>query len=91
MPESEDFDIDLLTDELHGWLSSKLTEAYQMNAPNDQAKQQQAGQAQQIMNQTVASVVQEKQSKEGVYAEAEQPQQDSPMAYAINLIKKYNK
>jgi hypothetical protein len=91
MPESEDFDIDRLTDELHGWLSSKLTEAYQMNAPNDQAKQQQAGQAQQIMNQTVASVEQEKQNKEGVYAEAEQPQQDSPMAYAINLIKKYNK
>tara|TARA_R110000764_G_scaffold129706_2_gene217497 strand:+ start:4900 stop:7512 length:2613 start_codon:yes stop_codon:yes gene_type:complete len=77
MPESKSFDIDYLTDELHGWLGSKLTEAYEKNKP--QQPQQKGDAAQGIMNETTASVEEEKKNKEGVYAEnGEQPQQPAP-------------
>tara|TARA_Y100001963_G_scaffold43258_1_gene60650 strand:- start:353 stop:3250 length:2898 start_codon:yes stop_codon:yes gene_type:complete len=105
MPESPSFDIDYLTDELHGWLTSKLTEAYEKNKP---AQPEQKGEAAQgIMNETLANVEQEKENKEGVYAEegAEQPAmqpqgmpapQESPMMYrsprrAREILKKLNK
>ena len=98
MPESSNFDIDALTDELHGWLSSKLTDAY--NASSPQQKQQMAQQneqnTQQIMNQTLANVEQEKQNKQGVYAEnPQQQQQGSPLTQkssrALELLRKYSK
>jgi hypothetical protein len=97
MPESPSFDIDLLTDELHGWMKAKLDEAYSKNLP--QQPQQRGDKAQQIMNQTVQNVEQEKQNKQGVYAEQsqqpqqpQQPQQGSPMAYtskSLKLIEKF--
>ena len=73
MPESPSFDIDYLTDELHGWLSSKLTEAYEKNVPQEPEKP--GGAAQGIMDKTLTGVEEEKKNKEGVYAEGgEQPQ-----------------
>ena len=77
MPESPKFDIDYLTDELHGWLTSKLTESYTQNAP--QQPEQKGDAAQGIMDQTLAGVEEEKKNKQGVYAEGgEQPQQPAP-------------
>ena len=77
MPESPSFDIDYLTDELHGWLTSKLTESYNKNAP--QQPKQKGDAAQGIMDQTLAGVEEEKKNKQGVYAEGgEQPQQPVP-------------
>jgi hypothetical protein len=70
MPESPKFDIDLLTDELHGWLTSKLKEAYDQNVPEQ--PEQKGDKAQGIMDETLANVEQEKQNKEGVYAESEE-------------------
>ena len=85
MPESPKFDIDYLTDELHGWLTSKLTESYTQNAP--QQPEQKGDAAQGIMDQTLAGVEEEKTNKQGVYAESgEQPQQPAPeeaMAQAL--------
>ena len=104
MPESPSFDIDYLTDEIHGWLSAKLTEAYEKNVPKQPEKP--GGAAQGIMDQTLAGVEEEKKNKEGVYAEGgEQPQgppqgppqagamaqgppQGSPMAYKGKMSKK---
>ena len=91
MPESPNFDIDYLTDELHGWLTSKLTESYTQNVP--QQPEQKGDAAQGIMDKTLAGVEQEKATKQGVYAEGGQqpapegamaqgpPQQGSPMGY----------
>lgn len=77
MPESPAFDIDYLTDELHGWLTSKLTESYNKNTP--QQPEQKGDAAQGIMDQTLAGVEEEKKNKQGVYAEGgEQPQQPVP-------------
>jgi len=73
MPESESFDIDYLTDEIHGWLTSKLTEAYNQNVP--QQPEQKGDAAQEIMDETLANVEKEKENKEGVYSEGgEEPQ-----------------
>ena len=96
------FNIDLLTDELHGWLTSKLTESYNQNVP--QQPKQKGDAAQGIMDETLAGVKEEKKNKKGVYAESGEqtppqgemtaqrpPEQDSPMTYAMNVIKKYNK
>ena len=99
MPESKNYDLDLLTDELHGWLTSKLTQAYNKNIPK---QKQQGPAAEQIMQQTTASIEQEKANKQGIYKEEDTQAmakarmtppkgQDSPMAYAMNIIKKYNK
>ena len=106
MPESKSFDLDLLTDELHGWLTSKLTEAYNKNVPQEQNQGQKA---QGIMDQTLANVEQEKQNKQGVYAEKSEQQEqvtaqapppseeNSPMSYkdakkkrALELIRKFS-
>tara|TARA_R110002020_G_scaffold99400_2_gene235916 strand:+ start:5138 stop:7333 length:2196 start_codon:yes stop_codon:yes gene_type:complete len=107
MPESSSFDIDYLTDELHGWLTSKLKESYDKNVPQQPAQKGDAAQG--IMNETLANVEEEKKNKQGVYAEGEQqpqqqmmaqepPQQESPMGYkkssserAIELLRKYSK
>lgn len=84
MPESPKFDIDLLTDELHGWLTSKLKDSYDKNVP--QQPEQKGDTAQNIMNQTLSNVEQEKQNKQGVYAEGNKqqapPQQGQIMAQA---------
>ena len=80
MPESPEFDVDYLTDELHGWLTSKLTESYNQNVPQQQ--EQKGDAAQGIMTETLAGVEEEKKNKEGVYAEggeqSQQPQQPAP-------------
>lgn len=77
MPESPEFDIDYLTDEIHGWLGNKLTEAYNKNVP--QQPEQKGDAAQGIMDETLAGVEEEKKNKKGVYAESgEQPQQPAP-------------
>jgi hypothetical protein len=104
MPESPGFDIDYLTDELHGWLTSKLTESYNKNVP--QQPEQKGDAAQGIMDKTLAGVEEEKKNKEGVYAEggeqsqgppqgppqagamAQEPPQGSPMAYKSKMSKK---
>lgn len=73
MPESESFDIDYLTDEIHGWLGNKLKEAYEKNVP--QQPEQKGDAAQGIMDETLATVDKEKENKEGVYSEGgEEPQ-----------------
>ena len=96
MPESPEFDIDYLTDELHGWLTSKLTESYNQNVPQQPEKKGDAAQG--IMDETLAGVEEEKENKEGVYAEGGEegqpqeemmaqgpppptPPQESPMTY----------
>ena len=84
MPESNNFDLDLLTDEVHGWLVSKLTESYNKNVPQ-QAAQPGEG-AQKIMDETMSNIDKEKENKEGVYAEGNEqqapPQQGQVMAQA---------
>jgi hypothetical protein len=96
MPESPSFDIDYLTDELHGWLTSKLKESYDKNVP--QQPEQKGDPAQNIMNQTLSNVEQEKQSKQGVYNEGGNQPQTPPMTYkkpssekAMKILKKYSK
>ena len=76
MPESNNFDLDLLTDEVHGWLVSKLTESYNKNVPQ-QAAQPGEG-AQKIMDETMSNIDKEKENKEGVYAEKTEQQQAPP-------------
>lgn len=96
MPESPSFDIDYLTDELHGWLTSKLKESYDKNVP--QQPEQKGDPAQNIMNQTLSNVEQEKQGKQGVYNEGGNQPQEPPMTYkksssekAMKILKKYSK
>ena len=81
MPESPEFDIDMLTDELHGWLTAKLKQAYDQNVPQQPEKK--GDSAQQIMDQTLASVEEEKQNNQGVYAEpgSQEQQAQPPMMY----------
>ena len=76
MPESESFDIDYLTDEIHGWLGNKLKEAYEKNVPKQ--PEQKGDAAQGIMDETLATVDKEKESKEGVYSEGGEEQQGPP-------------
>ena len=84
MPESPKFDIDLLTDELHGWLTSKLKESYDKNVP--QQPGQKGDTAQKIMDETMSNIDKEKENKQGVYAEGNEqqapPQQGQVMAQA---------
>lgn len=96
MPESPSFDVDYLNDELHGWLTSKLKESYDKNIP--QQPEQKGDPAQNIMNQTLSNVEQEKQSKQGVYNEGGNQPQTPPMTYkkpssekAMKILKKYSK
>tara|TARA_R100001509_G_scaffold42416_1_gene22858 strand:- start:309 stop:2777 length:2469 start_codon:yes stop_codon:yes gene_type:complete len=76
MPESNNFDLDLLTDEVHGWLVSKLTESYNKNVPQQEAQPGQG--AQKIMDETMSNIDKEKENKQGVYAEKTEQQQTLP-------------
>ena len=57
MPESEEFDKDRLEDEVHGWLTDKLMQAYTKYAPKD------VKDADGIQNETMANIEQEGYSK----------------------------
>lgn len=57
MPESEEFDKDRLEDEVHGWLTDKLTQAYTKYAPKD------VKDADGIQNETMANIKQGGYSK----------------------------
>ena len=57
MPESDQFDKDRLEDEVHGWLTDKLTQAYTKYAPKD------AKDAEGIKEETMASIDQGGYSK----------------------------
>ena len=81
MPESNTFDLDLLTDEVHGWLVSKLTESYNKNVPQ-QAAQPGEG-AQKIMDETMSNIDKEKENKQGVYAEKTEQQAPPPQEQAM--------
>jgi len=58
MPESDQFDKDRLEDEVHGWLTDKLTQAYTKYAPKD------VKDAESIKEETMASIDQEGYSKD---------------------------
>ena len=57
MPESEEFDKDRLEDEVHGWLTDKLTQSYTKYAPKD------VKDAEGIKEDTMASIKQDGYSK----------------------------
>jgi hypothetical protein len=58
MPESDQFDKDRLEDEVHGWLTDKLTQAYTKYAPKDKRD------AEGIKDDTMASISQGGYSKD---------------------------
>ena len=82
MPESEQFDYDRLYDEVHGWMSHKLNEAY-TSVIGAKAKKPEPDAAKQILSALQTPV------------QPQQPQQPkaSPVAYksrAQQLIEKYS-
>ena len=58
MPESDQFDKDRLEDEVHGWLTDKLTQAYTKYAPKDKRE------AEGMKDETMASIRQGGYSKD---------------------------
>jgi len=85
MPESEQFDYDRLYDEVHGWMSHKLNEAYN-DVSKTKAKKPKPDAAKQILSALQAPVQPQ---------QPQQPQQQeaSPIAYksrAQQLIEKYS-
>jgi hypothetical protein len=80
MPESEQFDYDRLYDEVHGWMSHKLNEAY-THVSQASAELPKKTAAKEILTAL--------ESEENVRPESPQDEK-SPMTYAQQLIKKYS-
>jgi hypothetical protein len=78
MPESDQFDKDRLEDEVHGWLTDKLTQAYTKYAPKN------VKDAGEIKEETMASIEEEGYSKSNPMAYKQNK------TTALQLIAKYS-